>query len=183
MENGEQKLKLTGRSAFFGLVALGLVVLIPIYFWDQQSNFDAHLFRGHFELYENHVAPFVAATDTVKGDLEAGFYYYEKGAFPQAIQHFERILETLRPPEKGSLQLYIGISYLAMEEPKKALPYLMAMVQSDHPYFHETGQWYLALACLGCEDRNDAIGMLETIIADPDHAYRASADRLLRKIT
>jgi len=70
------------------------------------------------------------------------------------------------------VQLYQGISYLALQQNEKAI---VALQSASEGNFSASTQWYLALAYLQQEDWSACRSMLRTIIKEEKHPYYAAA--------
>lgn len=106
------------------------------YFQDPQHE---SLFIEHFEPYED--------IANVRGlelnDFKKGMKFYARGEYEKAIS-------TLSAVPKASdyvheVSFYLGISHLALNQPKEAKKYFSTLT---HSHFHEQAKWYHGLSFL-----------------------------------
>ena len=65
-----------------------------------------------------------------RGDWEKAEIYYQKGAYKNAIELYERVLEK-HPGEKRAI-LRAAESYIQLNEPEKALNYYESVIDSPN---------------------------------------------------
>jgi hypothetical protein len=102
--------------------------------------------------------------------------YYGEGNYPVAIEK----LRALQAAGAGSdtLQYYLGASLLYAGEPAAARTALDPVRTAPTSAFAKRAQWLWVLAALREGDRSLAAPVLEAIVADPQHPFRAEAQRL-----
>lgn len=107
---------------------------------------------------------------------------FEGEDFAQATPILETLLEDLEFVKQsgGQASLYLGISYLNLGEPSKAIE-AFSGASSSSIYFDQI-QWYRALAHLKANQLEEAKTALQQIVDTPSHYKQTQAKELLEKI-
>lgn len=116
-------------------------------------------------------------TDRILKDIETTFRSKE-------YQHIISVSETIDPSVYESnpqVLLYIGTSYLEIDQYKNAIEVFDRLIQSNAIDFHK-GYWYKTLAFLKKGDQENAIKTLETIVKNPTYYNHTKAKELLDEI-
>lgn len=134
------------------------------------------LFAEYFQPYPNIIMPTVRGAVENDSTVKAlAFKAYDQQNYEEAI----RLFESLEQQDEGAL-LYLGNSYLALGEPKKAIPYF-EKVLADFDVFDEQAEWYLAVSYLKLEEREKAKVVLQKVVASGS-AYTQKAQWILEKL-
>ena len=161
-------------SLIASVAAIALLLFSYIIFTNAESE-PSELFADNFEPYRNVVQPVVRGQDSETTESKA-FAAYEREDFKEAASLFESI-----PSDDKSdyIYLYMGNSYLAIDEPEKAISVL-----NSSPVDSLSGQfkWYLALAYLQAENAASAKTILEELAASQAFRHEAAAE-ILEKIS
>lgn len=110
--------------------------------------------------------------------LEEGIKSYRIGDYPKAIS----ILQTLAADNSTQTlrNYYLGVSYLAKNEPDQAIKCLAVANQSADPSLRHKAAWYLALAHLKKNDRPQMKASLQRIATNGQSPYQHKAKKLLK---
>jgi hypothetical protein len=104
------------------------------------------------------------------------FNAYEAEDYEKAITLFTDL------PQKGEVMLYTGISYLAINDAKKAKGILSSVTLQNHQFHSETYRlWYLALTYLKLDEINSCKKILNDL-SKTNNPQRAKAKDLLDKL-
>jgi hypothetical protein len=138
--------------------------------------------------------------NNVPPPLRDGVAAYENGNLDRAISQLNKPVRSAQKPTDeptfGSGQgqvskpepanirqyrlLYLGLSYLKNNQPKRALAALQQVKQTD---LQPTANWYEALCQIQLGQSNEAIRVLKAITDNPDHPYFTEARPLLDALT
>ena len=104
------------------------------------------------------------------------FVAYEAQNYHKAINLFN----SAKNPDQVYIDFYKGISFLAINKPEEAIDLLKSVSQSNdlngnQKGFNNKAQWYLALAYIKINDKQNAIKELTKIINDPTENVRKDA--------
>lgn len=130
------------QSWTISIAAILLIGVTAILLWPQSEN-TSNLFDQYFEPYPNVVMPTVRGVeinDTTT--IQKAYRAYDQEDYAGAVQFFE----TLETKDEGTL-LYLGNSYLMLNETKKAISVLEKLVNKQSQ-FEEEAKWYLGLSYL-----------------------------------
>lgn len=102
---------------------------------------------------------------------------YEKEDYFGAVKFYEKLVAD--NPENVKNNLFLAISFMATNQPKKAIDILTKITTSDE--FHFDIQWYLALAYLKNKDLKNAQTCFQNITKE-DNYYQTQSKAILEKI-
>ena len=161
------------RQRFYWAAAAAILLLIPAYLWLQANPANERLFAAYFVPYQQVASP-AAAQDP----LSRALMQYRNKNYAQALPILERIMEQGNASDsalfyKANVDLQLGRPWEAIDELQR-IP-----AQSN---LHQEAQWYLALAYLQANEREDAKKIVSEISAEPGHPYRNQAKRLASKL-
>ncbi|HEY9490238.1 MAG TPA: tetratricopeptide repeat protein [Chryseosolibacter sp.] len=104
---------------------------------------------------------------------------YSNGSFVEAIAAFE---EWMREnPDNTEMRFYLGCSQLGAHRYADARQTFDAL-QGHTTRFTDQVDWYRALAYLGADRKQEAVGQLEEIVNIQGHDYSAPARALLERL-
>jgi len=145
------------------LVAASIVVLLGLTYFFTQNN-DAstdELFTSYFEPYRNVIQP-IERGDNQQDTKTLAFMAYEKGDYENAIKLFSKLYAE----NKESYYLfYKANALLKLEKADEAIPLLLEHLKTKDTLTEKTN-WYLALAYLKLNDKNNAKKALKKVIDD-----------------
>lgn len=162
---------MTVRIAAMLLVLFACVYTIVFFQYNNQQLFgeafspypDKYMYRGEMP----------AADSLMKSGMEA----YNQGEYSRAIPYFSQLVQTSEQP---GASLYLGISFLSVDNPKAALPaFDLASLSAT---WTETANWYRALALIQDGQDKAAKAVLEDIRQQETNGYREQATELLVKL-
>lgn len=108
--------------------------------------------------------------------LQTAFDAYDTGNYALAANRFETLLQV--DSTFAAARLYLGVSLLLSGQPDAAATYLCCTPEP----LREPADWYLALTLLQQRKLDTARISLQAIAQNPDHAYQARAQQLLRRL-
>ncbi len=114
------------------------------------------LYAANFEPYKNVVTPIVRGETNENDEVEA-FISYESKDYISAANQFRELYETTKLPY---FLLYQANSLLASGNVKEAIPILEQHVALNDE-LSERGKWYLSLAYIKENKKEEAITLLE----------------------
>jgi tetratricopeptide (TPR) repeat protein len=162
------RLRTNWPAALAAIVITGVGVLW--YFQRQEST--ASLFARVFEPYPDVVMPVVRGTEVNADPLAPAFAAYDKGDYEKAASLFQQA-----PKKDGAVYFYLGNSYLALGNGRKARENLQRL-KGSFDVFHEQTDWYIALSYL-LEGDNATCRELLLEIRAKNNSYSAKANELL----
>lgn len=166
---------------FAAAAAVLLLPLAAILWWPSQNTDDslfAHNFSSFptdkYEVTRNEGNPDIILTKEI-GAYKA---YAEKN-YTNAIQAFENHLAVI--PEDAEATFYLGLAQLETGQTENAIDNLeTARINSNR--FYEDATWYLALAHIKLNQRDDAELVLQDLIKNEQGHYFAKAKKLLEDL-
>lgn len=164
--------KYAAAAAFLVLIGFG-IYLLQI----DRSRTNQELFNKYFSSYTSIIENRDAENRSLL--LTKGMTAYSKGAFKESIHLFEQLIG--HPAYSTPAAFYTGLSYLELRKADQAVKYLKMTTVSDGMFMQEA-QWYLSLAYLLANKKEQATELLVNIASEPDHYYREKAQKLLRQI-
>jgi len=129
------------------------VVLIAVsgyllFFSDPSSQ---ELFDEYYRPYYNVLTSGERSGEKTEMDAMS---LYERGRYQEAITAFQE--EIKDPSSQTALVFYLGLSYLAADQPLKAIENIEKVISGPASVLQEPAQWYLGLAYLKAEDIENA---------------------------
>lgn len=163
------------RPWLIGVAASVVLIVATFLLWPKPTN-TQELFAQYFEPYPNVIMP------TVRGDLEPdttlmakAYRAYDSGDYEKAITFFEQV----KAKDEG-VYLYLGNSYLADNEPEKAIVCFEKVI-NDFEVFDEQAEWYLSMCYIRAGDLKKAKDLLNTI-ASKEGSYKIKAEQVLPQL-
>lgn len=163
------------RRFWIGAAAALAGFMTTIFILNFGPTENERLFAENFEPYRNIVNPVVRGSDNLSEEDQA-FQAYEQQDYQRAVQLFQTLRQT---NEEDYILLYLGNSYLALDNTDKAIEYFK-LIETDS-LLPQT-QWYLALAYLKADNKADAIHHLAVLKYSQDFKAEESAE-ILEKIS
>lgn len=144
-------------------VAAAIVLLFIGYQWFFNNDLSTQeIYASNFEPY-----PMLLDQRSIDEDgspsitLNKAISFYSNKENAAATAAFQQLLES--DPENIIYIFYLANSHLANQEAKKAVPYFEKIITLDDPSFVEQSRWYLALAYLQKNNKENAKAILEKI--------------------
>lgn len=159
---------------YWWAIAASIVVMLPLGYWlffSQPST--EKLFADHFEAYQN--------LNTFRGEeqpIDKAMDLYSSGRYPEAINAMENALanDAYNLPQ---YYFYLGVSYLANNNPDKALTYFQKTVATDSD-FKQQANWYMALTYLKKKDKTQAKKIFNEISSSQGAYKQKEATEILK---
>ncbi|MEM6802314.1 MAG: hypothetical protein AAF696_12975 [Bacteroidota bacterium] len=127
----------------YALVA-SLALLVAIFIWKQSPRLtEDKLFSEYFQPDPGLVT---AMSANQNYEFNKAMVEYKSGAYEKALKSWMALLE--QKPQNDSLNYYIAMAKLSLQEVKAALPYLEELVKNEASGFHKDANWYLGLSYL-----------------------------------
>ena len=151
------------RRKWFAAAASVLVIAMSA-FWLLTQNQPDHqdLFNSYYTPYLNVVNPTLRAQQPDEIPMrDQAYQAYDRQEYQKAVDTFLSIPAGEQASED---QLYLGISYLSLQNTADARPILQKYVDEQEP-FAVQAQWYLALTHVAEDHPDLAIPLLEQVVA------------------
>ncbi|MFK8005009.1 MAG: tetratricopeptide repeat protein [Saprospiraceae bacterium] len=144
-------------------IAAAFSLLIIGYQWFTNSNLSSEeLYAANFETYPmllNQRSIEENPTDLVT--YNNAITFYNKKEFTQAEVAFEKLLQG--QPDNISFQFYQANIFLASQNAAQAVPIFQKILEGNNPLIEEQTRWYLSLAHLQLNQKENAKALLEKI--------------------
>ncbi len=143
------------------LVAASVILLIGIsyFFMIDQNLTSQELFIKNFEPYPNVVHPIVRGKEGIDTKTVA-FRAYQTGDYETSAELFEELYTVT---EESPYLFYQANSLIQLNKAKEAIPLLQNHLKAGDDLSDKTN-WYLAMAYLQIDDKENAIKMLESVL-------------------
>ncbi|GAB3920787.1 hypothetical protein [Larkinella terrae] len=108
------------------------------------------------------------------------FKNYKAGNYDAVIERLKNL-----PLDKQTVHykdFLLGLSYLSNDQPVEAVPLLTKAQQTPSPELRQKAVWFLALAYVKMNEKEQAIPILKQISADKMNPFQSLAQKVLRKI-
>ena len=124
-------------------IAASIALLIGLGYWLTMGQKSAHekLYAAYFAPDPGLITPMSATSDY---EFYRGMVDYKQGEYELAINRWDSLIKL--NPENDTLNFFMGVSYLALEDPSQALPYLKKVSDSSQSIFNPEVFYYLGLA-------------------------------------
>jgi predicted Zn-dependent protease len=134
------------------------------------------------EIYASYFKPLTHPDATVRGENDTtteaqAVAAYEREDYFEAVKHYEKLVAN--NPDNVKNNLFLGISFLGSNQPKKAIDILSKITASEE--FHFDIQWYLALAYIKSKDISQAQTTLTNLTKEENY-YQTEAKEILDKL-
>jgi len=120
-----------------------------------------------------------SSNDNITPMMREALYKYENEEYREAAKLFQDILEI--NPQMTASYLYSGISYMELDQLKRAEKALTAVLEHNDNLYMEQADWYLGMVYLMMDEKDKAKIQFRKIKA-ADGYYRDEANKILRKI-
>ncbi len=109
--------------------------------------------------------------------LREALQSFNEGRYGRCISKCDLLLKS--NAQDVNALFYTGVSYVRLEMPEKAIPYLDRVLAETNNVFHEEALWYKALALNNAGDREGSMKLFKQIAAQPGY-YQAKAKEKLK---
>ncbi len=133
-------------------------------------------------IYASYFKPLTNPDATVRGENDStaesqAIQAYEKEDYFAAVKYYEKLVSN--NPDNVKNNLFLGISFLATNQPKKAIEAFNKITTSEE--YHFDIQWYLALAYIKNKEIPQAQSTLIPLTKEENY-YQKEAEEILAKI-
>lgn len=133
-------------------------------------------------IYASYFKPLTNPDATVRGENGAteesiAVQAYEKEDYFEAVNAYQKLVAN--NPDNVKNNLFLGISFLGTNQPKKAIDVLNKITNSEE--FHFDIQWYLALAYIKNKELQNAQTTLSNLTKEENY-YQKEAQEILDKL-
>ena len=156
------------------MIAASFLVLTSLGIWGVKSTYfpsNEAIYADYFETSRNTIQPIVRGENLNTIEYRA-FVAYEAENYHKAINLFN----SVKNPNQVYIDFYKGMCLLGIDKPAEAIALLkpiskMTDLDEKNKGFNKEAQWYLALAYIKIDDRENAITALNRIVSDPSANY------------
>nr|WP_246206171.1 tetratricopeptide repeat protein [Fulvivirga aurantia] len=132
-------------SWYLKIAASVLFLAVSLYLiFHYTENYNNSLFEKYHTTYPNQISPLTRSKDQPDQFKEKAYYAYDLGNYEDAIDLLGQI--SIEEDDGASL-FYIGLSYLELKQPDKAIRSFQTYL-SSFDIFNEEARFYLSLAYL-----------------------------------
>lgn len=161
-------------------IAAAVSLLIVAYQWFSNSDLSSEeLYAANFETYPMLLNQ--RSVDENTADLiiyNNAITFYSKGQNQEALAAFEELIQA--QPENITYQFYQANLLLSEDKSREAIPIFQKILAGDYPLFEEQTRWYLALAFLENDEKENAKALLEKI--KPGQFHKKEASNILNQL-
>lgn len=161
-------------------IAAAVTLLIIGYQWFSNSNLSSEeLYAANFETYPMLLNQ--RSVDKNVTNLESynnAITNYTTGQNQEALAAFEKLIIT--QPDNITYQFYQANLLLSEEKAAEAIPIFQKILSGNYPLFEEQARWYLALALLQNNEKENAKALLEKI--QPEQYKAKEANKILKQL-
>ncbi|MEM9829023.1 MAG: tetratricopeptide repeat protein [Bacteroidota bacterium] len=178
-ESEAQVVSMPRRRSFFPMAIAASVALLILAGWwifNLQTSSPESVYAAYFTPAEGLPTTLGYSTNT---DFAEGMVSYKLEEYTEALEYWQPLLEV--DPTNDTLNYYVGVTFLANEQPDSAIDYLTTVVSGEQSSFRTPAQWYLALAYLKTDEQEQAKPLLEDL-ANRDNSYQSQSSEILQKM-
>jgi predicted Zn-dependent protease len=133
-------------------------------------------------IYASYFKPLTNTDATVRGENDSteeakAAQAYEKEDYFEAVNFYQKLVAN--NPDNVKNNLFLGISFMATNQPKKAIDILNKITTSEE--FHFDIQWYLGLAYIKNKEIQNAQSVFANLSKE-DNYYQKEASEILEKL-
>ncbi len=134
------------------------------------------------QIYASYFKPLTNTDATVRGENDdseekKAANAYENEDYFEALNMYQKLVSN--NPKNVKNNLFLGISYLATNQSKKAIDVLRTITQSEE--YHFDIQWYLALAYIKNKEIQNAQSTLSNLTNEENY-YQKEAQEIIEKL-
>lgn len=133
-------------------------------------------------IYAAYFKPLTHPDATVRGENDSNdeakaIEAYEKEDYFEAVNAYQKLVAN--NPDNVKNNLFLGISYLGSNQPKKAID-ILSKIKEDKQFQYDV-QWYLALAHIKNKEVSQAESILQ-VLENEQNYYQQKAKEILEKL-
>lgn len=159
-----EKKKQKKKLLYAGSVAAIFLIFISFLLFPKQDSLES-LYAEYANW--NELTSYAEQSDTQNAFAKGEFLYKDK-KYSEAIQFFEAYTKNQNNKLYAAGLLYLGASYFANDNPKKAIETYDILINTDS-YDSSKGHWYKLLIYLKQKEAQQVEIMLETILKNPNN--------------
>lgn len=164
-------IKLAAAACFIGIISF---TVYRSFF--SNNNIDEQ------QIYASYFKPLTNADAVVRGENDnsdemKAVQAYEKEDYFEAVNYYQKLVAN--NPDNVKNNLFLGISFLGTNQPKKAIDVLNNITTSTE--FHYDIYWYLALAYIKNKELQNALTTL-TFLTKEENFYQKEAKEITEKL-
>jgi len=134
------------------------------------------------KIYTAYFKPLTNTDVTVRGENDTtdeakAAQAYEKEDYFEALNLYQKLVAN--NPNNVKNNLFLGISFLATNQEKRAIDVLSKITQSEE--FHFDIQWYLALSYIKNKELQNALATLNNLTKEENY-YQKEAQEIIDKL-
>ena len=167
----------TWKKYWVAAAVVACIIAAYVFLGRGTQNSNQELVAEYFVPYDDVISVREGETDSEL--LMAAMESYTAGKWTEAISLFQSCLE--KNPDNLDATFYLGIAYLANQDPTQAANVLERIRTGDHRY-HDHVLWYLALAKIASNHITEARAILRDIQSQPSHDFKNQADELMKEL-
>ncbi|WP_420570897.1 tetratricopeptide repeat protein [Kordia sp.] len=168
------------RKTYFYYISSAVAIaaiMTLFYFTFMQSITATDAFTEYHDW--NSLPSFQTKSDT-NTNLAKAATLFQQEKYKEALTAFKKH-EHETATYDPKIQLYIGVSYLELDNYHEAIQTFDALLNSD-TFDHHKGYWYTALTYLKQNDAKNAKKVLEKLVSDPNNYNYQKAKKLLKEL-
>ena len=147
------------RIAIAGIVAT--IILLLLFLPSEQKY--SHLARVEPLYYLPIESRGEASLSKTERLFQQGMAFYQQGDYKSTINKL--LLVVKQQPDDASANFYLGLCYLLIKKPDRAIFYLQKVIELNGDFLFEKCYWYLGNAYLLKNDGKRALAMFEKVVA------------------
>jgi len=134
------------------------------------------------QIYASYFKPLTNIDATIRGDVDTSMeakasQAYDKEEYFEAVNIYQKLVAN--NPNNVKNNLFLGISYMATNQPQKAIDVFNKITTSEE--YHYDIQWYLALAYIKNKEIQNAQAALSNLTKEENY-YQKEASEILEKL-
>lgn len=174
-EEGIQKDSIFSLLPKKWLVAASIVLILGLSIWSLKSTFypsNEAIYSDYFQPARNIVQPVVRGEEINTIEYKA-FVAYESKDYYKAINLFNSVENS----DQSSILFYKALCFMALDKSDEAIRILGPLATADHLVEEdgevlEMSKWYLGLAYVQNDDKDNAMDQFSEIIENPTVKFK-----------
>lgn len=166
----------TRRIRYFSATVV-LAFIAVLVFFIRQKQYENNL-KSISRFHLQPIGNMIGFAPDDQSNAALAMHAYDAKDYAQTVSRLEKELEN--NADDNSLQLYLGVSCLMLQQPDRAIKLLRPVAATEH-FVTTPAKWYLALAYLQTGETEQAQKLLRGLTSDT--VYGAHATALLEKIS
>lgn len=153
-----------------------LVIALPLY---QRLNKTESTYASADAIYSEHFKQ--PSVEGVRDNAVNNWRVaYEQANYAEAIADLEALLNDPDNRRPSKTNLYIGLSYLGLQQPQQAIEAFKKVGQDSEEW--GDAQWYSAMAWLKLGDTTKAKALLQSIADETGHIWSGEPHQILKQL-